>query len=275
MNHAYASPEQTPAFQSGQAMHADSESPGFLSPPSFSLTATAGAADESNENPGQFKPDFASIGGTMEPDPDPASTPAPFNPLQRSEGPEATETAAAAHPVRVAFHTVWGPKGYQHGKYLWAVEWDLYGATDKTNGIIVQKVAVEHDITDCAGNAVIPGQKGYGGFRKHKTPYWEAWLVKGGKVYPGEGKKENPHDGFGQGEVGDNTKGNTLQTGVVEFFPNQTIPSSFQVIPNHPAKTLRATMADPGLTGGTGKMNHNIRATWDSCEGDGQTKVSR
>jgi hypothetical protein len=41
-----------------------------------------------------------------------------------------------------------------------------------------------------------------------------------------------------------------------------------------PAWSLPATNSNPGLTGGTGALDHNLTATWDGVAGTGVTTLA-
>jgi hypothetical protein len=90
------------------------------------------------------------------------------------------------------------------------------------------------------------------------------------------GGSASPHnaDTYGQNPIGPNTEGTTKVIGRADFYPNLTLPGSFTVKNAAPAWALPATNSDPGLTGGTGALDHSLTATWDGVAGTGVTTLT-
>jgi hypothetical protein len=175
---------------------------------------------------------------------------------------------------RLTKSTVSGPTPQNNGGFSWGARWAISGADASTNGWIVQHVVVQHNVTDASGNPIVPGTGTYGGLRTAWYPLWEAWQVRGGNVFVGGSASPHNADTYGQNPVGPNTKGTTKVIGRADFYPNLTLPGSFTVRNAAPAWALPATNSDPGLTGGTGALDHNLTATWDGVGGTGATTLA-
>ncbi|MBS1911264.1 MAG: hypothetical protein JST22_04705 [Bacteroidetes bacterium] len=192
-----------------------------------------------------------------------------------SSAPASAEIGAIhTPPKRLHKTTVAGPTTGNNGAYSWGVQWSVQHADASTNGWIVQKLDVQHNVHDAAGGVVTPGTGGYGGFPRTYCPYWEAWQVRNGSVYVGGSALPHHADTFAQGAVGANTRGRTREIGRANFYPNLVLPAAFTVKPGHPAGSLPNTNADPGLHGGTGELAHTLSATWDSVHGTGATTAT-
>jgi hypothetical protein len=62
------------------------------------------------------------------------------------------------------------------------------------------------------------------------------------------------------------TYGSIAVKGVAEFFPNVTLPAHMKANnPDTQAGSLRSSTTDPGLTGGTGSIPHDLTASWNCC----------
>ena len=151
------------------------------------------------------------------------------------------------------------PTAGECGAYSWKVRFSVENADASTNGYIVQKVNAMYNRTDCAGtNKPVTG---IGTF-----PFWEAWGVRGGKVYIGDTAQEHNADTFADDPMGDSTKGSIVVKGTPEFFPNVTLPAHMKANnPDTQALSLRSSITDPGLTGGTGAISHDLTASWNCC----------
>jgi hypothetical protein len=190
---------------------------------------------------------------------------------QQPEATTTTTTQTTAATLRKS--TVSGPTGKNNGEYTWGSRWSLANSNDNTNGWIVQKLVVRQNVTTESAS-ITPGEGGYGGFPASWTPYWEAWKVDKGVIYVGKTTSLHNADTYSQGPVGDKTQGTTQELGLANFYPNITTPNSWTVTNSSPAFALPVTKSDPGLTGGTGSLDHNLTATWNSVTGDGKTTVT-
>jgi hypothetical protein len=65
--------------------------------------------------------------------------------------------------------------------------------------------------------------------------------------------------------------GTTEVVGRADFYPNLTLPASLTVHNAAPAWALPVTNTDPGLSGGTGALDHNLTATWGGVNNTGAT----
>jgi hypothetical protein len=173
----------------------------------------------------------------------------------------------AATPPKLSKKTVsGGPTASDCGGYKWVVQYELDKKTTK-GGWVVQKVELPYDVKDCSDKAVDPTK--VGGPQPSAHPYWEAWQInKDQKVttYAEGGDVED--DTFATAGPGNNTKGNTTQKGTAEFYDGLTLPSSFKATNKAPSWILPATTAAPTLSGGTGAISHELKATWDCCSKD-------
>jgi hypothetical protein len=143
------------------------------------------------------------------------------------------------------------------------VRWSIDNATSTTKGWIVQKVSLVANVKDCSDNPVDTAVRG--GWDPSWTPYWEGWEVRGGQVFVGSTTTPHNADTYGGPAVGDTTKGSISILGDADFYPNATLPSGMTPRNAAPAWALPYTRSDPGLTGGTGALSHNLTATWDCC----------
>ena len=174
-------------------------------------------------------------------------------------------------------------KTQANGGFHWGVEWSIDGASGSTYGLIVQHVVLRQNVKAWLsplepGHDILtvePGQNGRGGLSTSWYPIWEAWPVRGGMVFVGEHVTGSAgSDFYGQTPVGENTKGTTELIGRADFFPNLTLPAGFTVRNTAPAWSVPMTTTDPGLTGGTGALDHDLTATWDGINGDGATTAT-
>jgi hypothetical protein len=183
--------------------------------------------------------------------------------------------APAKAPVtspKLTKKTVKGPSSRDCGGFSWVVQWELDKVTSK-GGWVVQKVELPYDVKDCGGKAVDPAK--VGGLQPSWYPLWEAWKInKGQKVttYAEGGDVED--DTYGSTRTGTDTKGSTTVKGTAEFYDGLTLPSTFKVTSAAPTWILPATKSAPTLSGGTGGISHDLKATWDCCGADKTTKIA-
>jgi hypothetical protein len=230
-----------------------------MSAPAFSLNA-------SSRQGGGEGAELENMGG------DPVNSPTTETPV-KSETPVETGGEKDTAKPTLKFTTVNGPTSGKNGQFRWGAQWSLNGATDKTNGWIVQKLTIKQDVKDDKGAVVTPGKAPWGGFAADKTPYWEGWQVRNGKIYIGSSNSLHGADTYSQGPVGDKTVGRTDEIGDADFYPDLTLPDSFAQRENHPGGSLPIALSDPSLSGGTGAVDHSLNATWDSVKGNGDTTV--
>ena len=175
-------------------------------------------------------------------------------------------------PSRLEKTTVTGPTAVDCGGFDWIVQWLLDNPTKK-GGWVVQNLDVKFDVKDCSDKAV--DVKATTTVDPAAWPYWEAWQInKGQKVTTYAEKGDTKDDEYTLPAMGDNTKGTIRYIGTANFYDGLTLPKSLTPDPNSPAGILPVSRADPGLTGGTGALAHNLTATWDCCKPDKKTKVT-
>ncbi len=174
----------------------------------------------------------------------------------------------AAKPT-LSFSTVVGPNAFDCGGFRWGAQWSVNGATDTTNGWVVQKVEINVNVKDADDNDVDIAAKG--SLNTSWYPLWEAWQVREGVVYIGRLKSTHNADTYGSPAVGEGTKGSLQVKGTAEYYDDLTLPASFTVSSAAPTWALPATKSTPTLTGGTGSLDHSLTATWDCTTGTDKT----
>ena len=185
-----------------------------------------------------------------------------FNSVKGEEG-EGTkgegESASKGESKKVKKTELGAPTAGECGAYSWKVRFSVENADDSTTGYIVQKIDVKYNRTDCDGKD--KPVTGMGTF-----PYWEAWGVRGGKVFIGDTADAHNADTYSDRTMGDGTKGSIVIKGTPEFFPNVTLPAHMKANnPDTQAGSLRSSTTDPALAGGTGSISHNLTANWNCC----------
>ena len=177
----------------------------------------------------------------------------------------------AATPPRLTKKTVSSPIPSACGGFWWEIQWELDKKTTK-GGWVVQKVELEYDVKDCSDKPFDAEQTG--GLNPGWYPLWEAWQihkdqqvtaqVEGGDIYD---------DIFGTLGYGKNTHGSVIVKGTAEFYEGLTLPSSFKLTNDPPASGLPSTKSAPTLSGGTGAVLHNLKATWNCGCNDNTTTM--
>jgi hypothetical protein len=179
------------------------------------------------------------------------------------------EPAPAPAAPKLTKTNLRGPTPSPQGAYNWVIQWQLSDVSP-AGGWIVQRVNMDGDIADGDDNPIATRWDPF-------VPYWEAWKVNAGQSITvfadGTEASDAEDDTFANRGYGPNTKGQTEQTGSAEFYEGLTLPGAFQVIPGHPAGILLTTTSDPGLSGGSGAIPHNLAAKWDGVDGDGSTEL--
>ena len=146
------------------------------------------------------------------------------------------------------------------------MQWQLNNKTSK-GGWVVQKMELLYHVNDCSNKPVDPTK--VGGLKPSWHPYWEAWQInKDQKVTTYAEKGDLEYDTFAQCSPGADTKGTMTQKGTAEFYEGLTLPSTFKVTNKTPGWILPMTTAAPTLSGGTGSISHELKATWDCCSKD-------
>ncbi len=146
------------------------------------------------------------------------------------------------------------------GGYHWSVKWELSGAADKTDGFVVQQVTFNNKHIHCEGGKI--------DFNKR---FWEAWQVRGGKIYAGTSPKQlHEADEFTQGPSTDE-KGFNTQDGKAKFMPGYTEPLKWGKV--HEAKGLPATEREPDGWSTTGAIERDVKTTFDCCGKNRESKI--
>jgi len=162
--------------------------------------------------------------------------------------------------------TVTGPTAMDCGGFSWGAQWYLDNA-DSTSGFVVQHVRVTLNVKDCSDNPVDVKARTGGVVDPAFWPLWEAWEVRNGSVFVGTSTTPHRADTYSVPAMGDGTKGSIEILGNADYYPGLTLPSSLTVRNAPPAGGLPVTNSDPGLSGGTGPLAHNLTANWTCCPG--------
>ena len=163
--------------------------------------------------------------------------------------------------------TVQGPTANDRGGYNWVVQWEL-DKPSPAGGWVVQGVNVAGNVKDKDDKPLQTGWESY-------VPYWEAWQIRAGqKVTTYAEGGDVLDDTFANPSYAAGSKGEVSETGTPQFYEGLTLPTSFKANGVVPAGILPATKSDPGLTGGSGLIAHEIKAKWDSSKGDNTTTVT-
>lgn len=188
-------------------------------------------------------------------EPDTLTSPAP----EVESAPEVEPASKGEKKPKVQKTELAAPTAGDCGAYSWQVRFSLKNGTDKTTGYIVQKVNAVYKRKDCLGES--KPVTGIGTF-----PFWEAWGVRAGKVFIGDTASEHNADTYSDASMGDSTKGSIAVTAKAEFFPDVTLPEHMKADnPDTQAGSLRSSLTDPALKGGTGSIPHNLTASWNCC----------
>jgi hypothetical protein len=188
---------------------------------------------------------------------------APVSQAPAAEAPIPMDTgSAAATPPKLTKRNEVAPTGTNCGAFNWVIQWMLDKPTTK-GGWVVQKIQNTHSIKTCDDAALDASKLP---FKDSWYPFWEAWQIhKDQKVTTYAEGGDKLDDKFSSGGTGDGTKGTRTITGEAEFYDGLTLPDTFKVTDKAPTFILPTTKAAPALTGGTGSIAHNVKATWNCC----------
>lgn len=145
------------------------------------------------------------------------------------------------------------------GGFVWAIKWGLNGATASTNGFVVQQLTFDLQRVNCAG--------GRNDFAK---TYWEAWQVRGGKIFIGTSTSPHGSDTFRVGST-PNHRGINYEEGKAKYIEGYTEPLSWGTVPE--AGSLPATTTQPPGWSNTGVIDRYIASTFDCCNGKNESRV--
>ncbi len=167
--------------------------------------------------------------------------------VQRQDKPTAVNTPSLTY-------TAQAPVQGQCGDFRWQIKWQLNGATEQTNGFIVQKVkqvSLSQKCDDSPDDVF--------------NIYWEAWQVKNGKIMSGLSERESLGDEF----VWSNTngsKGSTYVAGSAKFMAGYNEPFKWGHLKE--AGPLPATTSQPaGWTESGSKYRFVGIPDYFCCEG--------
>jgi len=140
------------------------------------------------------------------------------------------------------------------GRYRWNGLWQLSGATQQTNGFVVQKVSYSFEDYECGS-----GTQGI----KQVGTYWEAWQVQAGSVFGcaglpgGDTFQTTPHDGY---------YGLYSQEGHAKYMDGYTEPSKWGTLPE--AGCAPATRSQPPGWSDAGALDRWARDEFNCCAKD-------
>ena len=164
------------------------------------------------------------------------------------------------------------------GKFAWYIRWSLDKVTTP-GGWIVQEVDANFGAKDCENKPVDVAARARekGANLRPRVHLWEAW-----RVPPNQTQTLLAQIGYQYDDVFDsvlefpNTRGKYEVKAQADFHEGLELPASFGVNLLSPSVQLPMTERDPQLPEGTGKIPHNLLATWDCCPGSksNQTQVS-
>ena len=166
--------------------------------------------------------------------------------------PATAGNSPAAPAASLTYSTVTPRTRQGCGGYEYAVQWGLDNATASTDGFIVQKLQFNLVRDICAG-----------GTNNFAKTYWEAWQVKGGKIFIGTSTSPHHADTFRVGATPDQ-KGVNLEEGNAKFIEGYTEPLSWGTVPE--AGSLPATETEPAGWSDAGTKYRSVQVDFDCCE---------
>jgi RHS repeat-associated protein len=153
------------------------------------------------------------------------------------------------------------------GSWEYKVQWEWHPPL-LPDGWIIQSVVWSADIKDCSGNPV--KSKNLTGVADALPKFWEAWQVRGGKVYVGGSAMPHSADTFRTIDEGDCRKGTISITGKVGFAANYNLTKppwgSLAV-----AGSLPTIKTDPGVSL---DLDHKLEVTFNCCPDKTSAKSS-
>ena len=169
----------------------------------------------------------------------------------------------------LSFSSVRGPTPANCGSYEWVIQWHLARAS-AAGGHAVQHLKADYDIKDKDGKDVTVAKMG-----QAKWDFWEAWPFNAGQkvtTFAQGGDRED--DTYKDKDMGA-TKGRIVVTGDARFHEGlNTLPAVMKKNnPQTQAGILASSITDPGLTGGTPSVAHNLTVEWDCTSASSPTKI--
>ncbi|HWW61532.1 MAG TPA: hypothetical protein VN181_09205 [Thermoanaerobaculia bacterium] len=159
------------------------------------------------------------------------------------------------------------------GAFRWVTQWKL-GSRSLKGGWVVQHVAgFAHNITICGEDhkPFTPTNESF--WEPSSFPFWEAWRVDEGENVTKDAVRGDREDDSYSPLGAPNTEGSLTISARSEFYEGLTLPPAFRVDAKSPARDLPTTRSNPSLSGGTGAVAHNVRASWNCCDGGEKRKT--
>lgn len=177
----------------------------------------------------------------------------------------ATEAAGSARPPRLprlSKSTVSFEKN-DCGDFSWGIRWKLHGKAP-AGGCIVQKVVIAIVYQPCpVGGAQAQPPQTPG------TTYWEGWDVDKGKKFTARHERGAAEDDFFRRRPTPAmlaSKGSISYACEARYHDGVTAAGlGFTVDRTSPAGLLPMSYTDPGLSGGSNAVPHELVASWDCC----------
>ena len=166
-----------------------------------------------------------------------------------SDAPTSTSSSATLSVTTKQAPTDQGCGGYSAKR-----QWSISGGSDSTNGFVVQKVAFDTRQLKCDdSDDTLPGT----------ATYWEAWQVRGGKVFVGTSTTPHSADTFAYPSRGSH-RGRNIERGNAKYIDGYTAPTSW----GHDApeaQALPSTTTQPAGWTDSGTIACSISETFDCC----------
>ncbi len=173
-----------------------------------------------------------------------------------------TAPSATASSATLSVTTKQAPTDQGCGGYSAKRQWSITGGGDSTNGFVVQKVAFDTRQLKCDdSDDTLPGT----------ATYWEAWQVRGGKVFVGTSTTPHSADTFAYPSRGSH-KGRNIEKGSAKYIDGYTAPLSW----GHDApeaQALPSTTTQPSGWSDSGNIACSITETFDCCGDKNEKKL--
>ena len=160
------------------------------------------------------------------------------------------------------------------GAFTYKVRWGIPAAARRAAGWIVQRVGIQFDVKNCAGNPVAPKPID----DPAQYPFWEGWeFTAGQNVWVGHAAAGTRHTGdtFSGSDYGAGTKGKITLTGEVKAISGFALPAGMIVRNAAPAWSLAHTRTEPAQFASTlAGASHTLTSEWDCCPSGTVTKAT-
>lgn len=173
--------------------------------------------------------------------------------------------ASSAQPDPLSIKVLYGPaETGKCGGAEFIVKWDI---SLPKNGWIIQHVKFVYDTRDSDGNPLDDTNT-------KASEFWEAWRVKGGKVYRGDSDLPHELDRFRLPPNSAMTRGLRAILGNVKFVEGYKLDTAVWTRRHPVAPGLPVTFQEPkGWPTIPGK-SHELRVEWNCCEEPNTMKVN-